>query len=175
MKVVQALQIQAYLDGELSPAEERQVTDWLDRDPEAQSLLAELRLIRTTLKENEPKVTLPEAREFFWSKVERAIQQPTPAEDEAAASDLWTSLFWRYLAPLAGVALVVLLGITAFQSGSQEDPASYLVQVENLSEEITTHTFRSESDKLVLVWIHHPQDVMDSPAMEPDDSELMFQ
>ena len=49
MKFDQELQIQAYLDGELSARETRQVEQMLAADREAQALLGELKMTRSAL------------------------------------------------------------------------------------------------------------------------------
>src|SRR5437667_753153 len=69
------LKLQAYLDGELPEAEARAVANWLAQDREAVALFGELRNTRQALVGVEVGVTLPESREFFWSKIEREIRR----------------------------------------------------------------------------------------------------
>ena len=65
------LQIQAFVDGELSARQARKVEEWLATDAEAQALLRELQATKAALAQNEPQLTLPETREFYWSKIQR--------------------------------------------------------------------------------------------------------
>ena len=58
MKFDQELQIQAYLDRELSAREVRQVEELLAADREAQALLAELKMTRSALIGNEPEIAV---------------------------------------------------------------------------------------------------------------------
>src|SRR5688500_5789467 len=105
MKPDLELKLQAYLDGELPDREAREVAAALVSDTEAQQLLAELKTTTSVLRENEPQLTVPESREFYWSKIERAIEcgQPEPAQPLMA---VWFALR-RVIAPVAGLALVL--------------------------------------------------------------------
>ena len=74
------LKLQAFLDGELPEDEAREVASLIARDEEARALHAELKNTRRAIKDSQPNVKLPESREFFWSKVERDIQQLQPVQ-----------------------------------------------------------------------------------------------
>src|SRR5947208_8623721 len=101
------LKVQAYLDGELPEAEAREVALWLARDGEAVGLLGELRNTRQSLVGFEIGVTLPESREFFWSKIEREIQrQEQPARQPQSAPFL--ARLQRFLMPASAVAVLAL-------------------------------------------------------------------
>src|SRR5262245_6179124 len=99
------LKLQAYVDGELPPREQQSVAKWVAEDKEAQALLAELKVTKAFLSGNEPELSVPESRPFYWSKIQREIQRL----DEVEAHHGTTQWFgWqKYLAPLAGIALVV--------------------------------------------------------------------
>src|SRR2546425_6017069 len=92
------LKLQAYLDGELPEAEARAVANWLAQDREAVALLGELRNTRQALVGLEVGVTLPESREFFWSKIERDIRPQEQPEPAAGRAPLW-SAWRRFLVP----------------------------------------------------------------------------
>ena len=81
MKMETELKLQAHLDGELTPAESREVDNLLASDAGARELLAELTLVQKCMAGNEPEARVPETREFYWSKIQREIGRsanPTP-------------------------------------------------------------------------------------------------
>src|SRR5262245_42720766 len=87
------LRIQAYMDNELAGAEMREIAELLSRDPEAQKLYEALATARRLLVDNEPEHKLSEGREFYWSKIERAIRKeetiPKPARGFALGWQNW--------------------------------------------------------------------------------------
>ena len=118
----QQLQLQAYLDGELSDREARKVTDLLASSEEAQKLFAELQCTRTALVENEPEYKLPESREFFWSKIEREIRQSDPAPVESHSGVSIFAWLQRYLVPVSVAAVAAVIGIFCHeQVGTHSD------------------------------------------------------
>ena len=170
MKFDQELQIQAYLDGELSARESRQVEQMLAADREAQALLAELKMTRSALAGNEAEIALPESREFYWSQIQRRINLDVPAE-AAARPPLW--LAWRrYFAPLAGVAIVAVLAVFSIRVVDfPNDPNTYSAEVENLSEHATSISFRHQSENMFVVWVS-PKD-QPSEEAEPEDDMVI--
>ena len=160
----QALQIQSYLDGELKGRSARQVADWIETDAQARALYEELRKTRSVLS---PEAELPRAlevsREFYWSQVERAIER---AQAKAEGADRTVPAWWaalrRYAAPLTAAAVVLLLAVPASQrlSGDMGDPyLAHLAEIQNPSEEIGSHSFRSRSGMLV-VWLYERSPVV---------------
>jgi anti-sigma factor RsiW len=146
-----ALKYQAFVDGELSESEARRVARSLETDADARALVAELRNSKTILTGNEPEVKLPESREFYWGKIQRQIEclDREPAD---ATMGRWRAMLagWRrFVAPLAGVAVITFLGIVAVRFYNPE-PVDYLAEIENLSEESTAYSFRSGN--MFVVW-----------------------
>ena len=177
MKRDLALKYQAFVDGELSEREARGVAEAIERDPEAQALVAELRATRNALAGNEPEVTLPEAPEFYWNKIEREIRR-CEAEAPAASVGRWVAALarWRrFLAPLAGVAVMVFLAIAAvkFQTGQVDDYAQHLAEIENLSEHSTSFSFRS--DNMFVVWVQDKDYAEVDSQVDLIDNEDLFQ
>jgi anti-sigma factor RsiW len=173
MKPELELKLQAYLDGELSPREAREVAASIERDPEAQQLVAELKTTAAVLRDNEPQLALPESREFYWSKIQRAIEHAEP-EPVAPLVAFWFA-FRRVLVPLAGVALVLFLGIASFNVGPANDPLAHLAEVESLSEHMSSFSFRSQSHNVFVVWLHENSDhegAADVEGMDFDDEIL---
>ena len=74
------LKLQAWLDGELPAAEAEEMRRLAAADTEAAGLLAELQNTKAALLQNEPTVTVPETRAFYWSKIERQIQRQAAEE-----------------------------------------------------------------------------------------------
>jgi anti-sigma factor RsiW len=166
----QELKLQAYLDGELSGREARDVAEWLSSDSDAKLLFAELQNTKTALKENELPIKLPETREFFWSKIQREIERQEPRPERPAVSvPVWAWLR-RYVAPISvGIAAVAALLITIDRS--PVGPAgSQLGEVESMLEDMGVYTFRSQADEMTVVWVYNRDQ---SPVAESDGSATL--
>src|SRR5947209_16021362 len=161
------LKLQAYLDGELTNREARQVTHWLAEDHQAQLLLAELEMTNGALAGGEPELNLPESREFYWSKIQRAILSAEQVQPKPAPGFL---VAWRkLLAPLAGAALVTFLTVYTFRMyDGTEDTKHHLAVVENLSEHTGAYSFRSQSENMFVVWVYDRTAEADQES-EPKD------
>lgn len=171
MKPDLELKLQAYLDGELSERQARRVAAWLANDAQAQQLAAELRQTKTLLIEHPPEAQLPESREFYWSKIQRAIQR-AEAAPERPAFNPWR-LWQRYVAPLAGLALVAFLAIAVVNHpAGPQDLAGPMTEVENLSEHVGSFSFRSQSENMFVVWLYERGSTAE-PEAEPADPEDM--
>jgi anti-sigma factor RsiW len=143
------LKLQAYLDGELDAAQAREVQTQLQTIPEARALLAELQGTTTALRGNEPEYKLPETREFYWSKIERAIDAPERVH-QAMGSRFKLTWLWRYWPQLSGaVAAAMLLTIGLFRFGAN----GAWSDIENPLSDTSTFTFRSEQARVTLVWV----------------------
>ncbi len=150
------LKLQAWLDGELSEADAKEVADLVARDRAAAAMLEELRHTRDALAGFESGIQLPESREFFWSKVKREIQRlETPASKPAPTPLL--ALWRRFLVPasaLAAVLVAVLLAVPpADQSG--RTPAS---DIETALPDAGAFTYRDYTAGTTLVWLTYPAD-----------------
>jgi anti-sigma factor RsiW len=145
------LKLQAYLDGELPESEAREVAKSLAQDQEAVLLLAELRNTRQALVGFEKGVTLPESREFFWSKVEREISRLEPAPRTVEKVSLLAT--WRrLLVPAGAVAAlltVVFIAIGPFGAGTS-------AQTDVVTDESGAFTYRDEAAQATLIWVTYP-------------------
>ena len=164
MKLERQLELQAYLDGELSSRAARRVAEWLGRDPEAQALAAELRMTKRLLVDNEPEVTVPESGEFYWSRIWRAIEAGGTRPPERAHALRWLFGWRRLFVPLSGVALALVLALGLIRTGMQEQPFQFLTEVENLSEHTVSHSFRSGN--IFVVWIENRNDTQEAAPWE---------
>jgi anti-sigma factor RsiW len=158
------LKVQAYVDGQLSRRQAQKVERWAAQDPQAQALVAELRVAKSLLTGNDVERLVPESREFYWSKIQRQIERLEQNEASAQPTPL---LGWRrYLAPLAGGAFAALLVIGLLAGYFRGDASpQHLVQVEDLSEHFSSFSFRTPADRMFVVWIH--ERATEAPA-QPD-------
>jgi anti-sigma factor RsiW len=163
------LELQAYLDGELAGADARRIEQLLAADSDAKALFQELKTIKSALAGNETECRLSDSREFYWSKIERAIEHAEKLEPSAAAgAGTWLSVWRRYLAPVAGVAAVIALGVgTAkmYDAATLNGSARHLAEIINLSDETGSYSFRSQSENMFVVWVY------DRDQEKPDISD----
>ncbi len=155
------LKLQSFLDGELSEAEARQVTDWLDRDAEAAALSTELTQTRQALAGLEEGVKLPESRDFYWSKIRRDIQRQE-SEAPARPNMPWLYQLRRWLVPAAGVAVIALLALTV----TRESGAGSEGSAETALEDSGAFTYHDYSAGATLVWLSYPAD---NDSVDEDD------
>ena len=147
MKTEKMMRLQAYLDSEVSSAEGREVASWIARDSEAKALYEELKATKTLLApENELPVTVPDSREFYWSKIAREIER---VEREPAREDSPRPWWIRILAPVAGAAALAVILFTSIST----NPHVTAVHQERSDLENGTITFRSRDNSMTLVWI----------------------
>jgi len=159
------LKLQSYLDGEVSSREARRVAKLLEQNAEARALVGELRATRDFLAGNEPVVNLPESREFYWSKIQREILRAESAPSPVSAG--WLFAWRRYLAPLAGVAFVMFLGLgtVRYYDLTPFDLATrHLTEVENHSEHTSSFSFRSHTENMFVVWVYDKAEESAAPG-----------
>ncbi len=165
------LKLQAYLDGELSSGERAEVTALIEKDAPARALYTELQQTSLALRGNETEWRLPESREFFWSKIEREIQKldATPA---AKRTPWWLALVRRNLAAVSGFGVATaLLVVAAFQMNMLPLASHDLFEeIENPISESSAFSFRSESQKMTMVWISDSSASAEDDAESPDES-----
>jgi anti-sigma factor RsiW len=151
MDLEKQLKLQAYLDGELSETDRRTVESLLAHDAEAAALTAELRHTLAALAAGESERTLPESREFYWSKIERGIRlaerrDPTPERPS------WLATWRRLLVPLGTVATVTVAGLLAVsQFGSTGSQESEMALTDS-----DAFTYRDYAGGMTLVWLSYP-------------------
>jgi anti-sigma factor RsiW len=168
MKTDDLLQVQAYLDNELSAAEARKVAHLISTDAEAQRIHRELKEMRELVVANEPMRRLDEPMDFYWSQIKRQIESGERKAEHKPKSN-W---LMRWVAPLAGACAVLALALSVMHVGgdkklqvtdravigpempptiAQNLPANAMKQIEGA--EMSTITFRSESEGMTVVWI----------------------
>lgn len=157
MKEETELKLLAYADGELRADEVAEVEALMKDSQAAADLVAELQWARGAMQGNEANIKLPESREFYWSKVSRAIEaEERRAEREAStgAAQPW----WRkILVPVAGLAaLVFVLNVNmgSPNGGTEAGGSSGAVVVpEPVWEDASVYEFYDEEEKMSVIWV----------------------
>ena len=157
----QQLKLQAFLDGELPEREAREILAWTQREGDAAALLAELKNTRQAMAKSEPHLSVPEAREFFWSKIEREIQRLEPQATSAPDVSIFAALR-RFLLPASAIATLVIAGMIAHFNGpkavveSVADADTPSVETTLANSDATT--YRDASEGTTLVWFSSAAD-----------------
>ena len=157
----QQLKLQAFLDGELPEREAREILAWIQRDPAAATLLAELKNTRQTMVNSEPHLNLPESREFFWSKIEREIQR-LDSQPAAAPEPSVFAVMRRWLLPAVAVSALVIAGLIAHFHAPPAgvtlvaDADAPTVETTLANSDVTT--YRDASEGTTLVWFSYAAD-----------------
>jgi anti-sigma factor RsiW len=144
------LKLQAFLDGELPKAEADEVANWLARDREAVALFAELRNTRQALRGTEVGVSLPESREFFWSKIQRQIENSGPPVQAAVRVSILARL-QRLLVPAAAMTALVVAAAWLL-SARHAAP----LETEIAMADSGAFTYHDYSEGTTLVWLAYP-------------------
>jgi anti-sigma factor RsiW len=177
MNQEQQLKLQALLDGELPESEAREILAWTQRDSAAAALLAELKNTRAAMAKTEPHLSVPESREFFWSKIEREIQRLEPQNASAPKVSIFTMLR-RLLLPAVAVSVLLIAGMIAHFNVPNNSPKAAVETVADAdapSVETTlansdVTTYRDASEGTTLVWFSSTAD--DGPANNQPPSAI---
>ena len=170
------LELQAWVDGELSASDVRRVQAFVESNAEARALAEELRMTKSFISANEPEFKLPETREFYWSQIQRRIES---AESVRAASPAlsWQFVWRRLITPLSGMALVAFLAVVSFNTfrgPAIDDSSRLMVEVENLSEDVGSISYRSQSENMFVVYLYKKDQEPESDAQaEPIDDSFL--
>jgi anti-sigma factor RsiW len=157
------LKLQAYLDGELPEGEARELATGLAQDQEAAALLAELRQTRDAIAGSEQVRALPESREFYWSKIQRAIERAEAPAPQPAGVSGWVGALRRFLVPVTGLALLVVAGFIATR-GTGEPTSS----LETAVSDPGALVYRDYSAGATFVWLSYPAE--DDNAKQDDEA-----
>lgn len=150
----QQLKLQAFLDGELSDTDAREVAAWLARDADATALLGELRNTRQALADFEPALKVPESREFYWSKIHREIQRREPETAPAPIRSVsWFALLRRVLMPVGAIAVLAVAGVLAYQ---ELFPGAPPIHVNAIMADAGAFTYRDQAQGMTVIWLSYP-------------------
>lgn len=142
------LKLQAFLDGELSAGEREEFESLLQRDAEANALLLELKHTSKALAGFEDGIKLPEARDFYWSKIQGQI-----GHEELVHAHRSSRLAWlrRILVPVGSFAAVVLAVLLSLPKSEET-----LGMVTYTSEGVA-FTYQNYETGTTLVWLDFPE------------------
>lgn len=168
MKQDTQLKLQAYLDGELPPAEVKVVADLIAADPHARELLTELTNTRAVVTAHEVTVKVPATREFYWSgirrEIERQEQSPRPQSQDVSLF----ALLRRMLVPASGLVAVMLAVMLAGQTFRS---SGNLIREESETTftDAGAFTYRDYASGTTLVWVDYPAE-KDFAEVDSDDT-----
>ena len=158
MNIQSQLRLQAYVDGELSPAETQRVAAWLAEDPQARALTAELSQTQTMLKDNELRPKPPVSADFYWSQIKTAIAPAEPHRSREPEFMHWPlGWLWKWAVPVAGLAIIILAMLPV--NTPPVAPSSYaggVMEIESALPDSNIITFRSDAEGISVVWMDTP-------------------
>jgi anti-sigma factor RsiW len=143
------LKIQAFLDGELSETEAREIAALIAANPAATALHTELKNTRRALVGAEADIKVPETREFYWNRISREISRLENAPAGRPAPSLWRILA-GWVKPLGAVAAVAIVGILAWLQMAQS------AGVMSAQVDSDTITFQNDTTGVTFVWFDYP-------------------
>lgn len=163
----QAIQIQAYIDGELSPEDTLQLLAQFESDPEAHQFCEALKFEKSLLTEmGEKNHELPVAHSYFWKGIASSIQSEealkvvpmTPAPTKGVPQ--WLS----WLIPVGITACIAIVAVQSDFLGSVMDGirstgkkaarrAPSFHEIDSQQKNAGFISFRSESEGVSVVWI----------------------
>ena len=155
------LKLQAYLDGELSEGEAREVSLQLKEDARASALFNELQLTKSILRENEPELELPETREFYWSKIQREVERTPREAAPRPAVQWWKPAYSRFAGAFAAGCALLMISFIAFNA---QHRSGAMEEVEGTTDEMGSITFQSDKDGMTVVYLfdREPVSMIDS-------------
>jgi anti-sigma factor RsiW len=162
------LKLQAYLDGELPPAEVKVIADLTAHDPHARELLVELTNTRAAITAHELDVKVPATREFYWSGIRREIERQEQSQRPQAQAGSILAMLRRLLVPASGlvaVLLAVMLAGQAFRSTGN----MIREESETTFTDAGAFTYRDYASGTTLVWVDYPAE-KDFAGMDSDDT-----
>lgn len=159
----QALGLQAYVDREISARERCRVEAVMLKDPKARDLVRSLGGISELIRAGEPEACLTESREFYWSAIERQIRREAVVSQDSRGFACWVRGHgWlRWALPALGAVVVGVLLLVLQPSGWRSATVAALSlnrEVESVSEDTSTFTFRSVHSGMSVVWVQVRQD-----------------
>ena len=150
-----ALELQAYVDGELSPEDRRRVEAVLLEDPESREWVSALGGVSKLIRSGEPEVFLSESREFYWSAIEREIRRAAVPARQPWGIAGWLRVHgWlRWAIPAVAAGVMLLIFQPSIWRSSSVAVLSLNREVELESEDSVAFTFRSEHSGMSVVWV----------------------
>jgi len=142
------LKLQALLDGELETREVRELEALLAKDTQQAALLQELKWTKAAVAGNDVALSLPETRDFYWSKIAREIETAEKNAAVPAERPWWIQYFY----PATGLAAMVAL-MFVISGGRDTDGAN----TESVPEDVNAVSFRSDAQEISVVYVADEQ------------------
>ena len=167
----QQLKLQALLDGELSEREAREILVLTQRDSAAAALLSELKNTRQVMAKSEPHLSMPESREFFWSKIEREIQRLEPHPAALPEVSFFAIVLRRWIMPAVVLGALVIAGLIVHfiapppAASAFADADAPSVETSLANSEATT--YRDADEGTTLVWFTSVAGDLPAPDKKP--------
>jgi len=149
------LRLQAWLDGELPAVEAGDVARSVETDAAVAALARELRRTRSWLAAGEMPRTVPESREFYWSRIQRAIERGDAAGLAVEGARSPTLRWLRWLVPAGLAAALAVVWFSAKPLPTQ-NAGLRRAEIDSPQDDSGTITFRSDREQMTVVWIGNP-------------------
>lgn len=157
MSTDKALRLQAWVDGELGASESREVEAWVARDDEARLLVEDLRRLQGVVGVGEVVRSIPETREFYWAGIARGIEAAERVSRRESRGMVW----WRrWLVPVGALA-AIMISLPLLRQGPDATSAGGAFigpELEKPLAGVDAFTFRSETERMTVVWIDFTTD-----------------
>ena len=162
-----AIQIQAYLDGELSTEAKMQLLAQLENDSEARQLYDSLEAEQALLRQvGEQDHELPVAHSYLWKGISDEIQ-PQKSHDIQRLANKSVGRLQRWLKWLVPVGVTACIALVVVQEGYLGDMldgikstgtkaarrAPSFHEIDSQQQNAGFISFRSESEGVSVVWI----------------------
>ena len=162
-----AIQIQAYLDGELSAEAKLQLLAQLENNSETRQLCDSLKAEQDLLRQTgEMDHEMPVAHSYFWKGISDEIQ-PHKSQNVQKPLNQTAGYFQRWLSWLVPVGVTACIAIVVIQNGFLDDVingikstgkkaarrAPSFHEIDSQQQNAGIISFRSESEGVSVVWI----------------------
>jgi anti-sigma factor RsiW len=160
------LRVQAFVDGQLPESEQDEIAALIARDADVHALVKELKQTRQALAGFDETMELPEDPEFYWSKIERAIEQfPQDEEQSPAFSPL--SLILRWMVPATCVALLVAAGfLVSRHPWAVGDEMAW----QSVDDSVSAFTYQDYDEGMTVLWLSYPAD---NAVADPEETAII--
>ena len=131
MKQEDRLNIQAWLDGEISSKKAAEIAEAVETDASARTLADELKAVESALKIGEKPTFVDDTREFYWEQIERQInaEELMPvAKNESNQAPAHAGSLMRWLIPVGSLAAIFAIMLN-FESVNSTGPVQSLDEV----------------------------------------------
>lgn len=151
------LQLQAYVDGELSRLAAWRMQHRLASDPEARTFVAKLETLKQITVHNEPHHTVPETHQVYWTRIAQLIQQHQPQQADQIKPMQLLFLPRRILMPaVATVCTVLLVGLAIIHLVTKHTCPIGKHEVVVAVADPGAITYRDHATGVTLVWFSYP-------------------